>query len=603
MNLIMSNNSFFSKKEKAVFAVLAIVCFFVSLIATPFMFKEFQSPIIDFTSKILGRSLNASYWHDAILTRAKFTCIFGGVLGVAFVLLCKICFDENCDFKILFGPKFLVSDKKYFIAVALAFVIISGVRFYWFSYKQAFHVDEVFSIGIINRNEYGVWHGDRFFYKEKDYENNIPILGKTIKENAFFDSASILDGLKDLSHLYLYCNDPPHTGVYYMLQRLMFLGKRTCDIKMVFLRFFLLNYLIFIFSFYTMLLLLNKLSNSSILKIIILFASFMNPTSIGNAAFFRPFALQEFALILFAYIFSSFYLALKVGKPFASKKTFFQGSACLGFALVSEYFSIFFVVLLGAFIIIECLVNKRYSAIQFFISMFFVGFIVAKLFYPDFGIGFFDSRHDYSFQTILSNFSCAISATKGFVNDRFLPIPFFCFILLLDVTIFMFALKRNVQINPMTTIIVFCSVLFMFFCNYFAPYKYEIRYSAPVFVLFPLVVIPIFNIHGRIWEAFARIIQLCITLLIIHNSLPKTSNKKYIDHLYDMPSFKFNIDSSIPVVVKLPLDKAALYPYVNENQIYWFVNSLEDFDMARLNTKKFWYITSNQYVLTEEEKK
>ena len=585
--------SFFRQKKAVIFCrILGVLCFVAAFLSIPFMFQNLQEKVIAFGENLIGRNLNVSFWHKEILVRARYLFLLSIILGIGFFLLSIVCFDKNSSFSIKFGiDGIFYKNRKFLIAFIIAFSFIASIRVFWFSQKQSLHADELFEIGIINRNEYGFWRGDRFFYEEKDFEKGVPVNGLKIKENVFFNDGSLKDCLKDIIHLYICCNDNPHTDLYYILQRLAFLGTKTFNQKTIFIRSFILNFLIFIFSFYIMFLLVQKLTDNKFLQITILIASFANPASVSVALFFRPFILQEFALILFAYIFLSFYIAIKNKESVITKKAFIQGALVLGFTLVSEYFSLFFIALLGLSIILLCIRQKKIEAVSFFITMFFVGFIVAKIFYPDFGIGFFDSRHDYALVSIKDNLVSAFITSKNFINNNFIPFVIFLPLFIFNIISFMIFLKDNEYESSF--VLVVCTVIYIFLCNFFAPFKNIFRYVAPSSVFLPIILICLLKVKSNIKRFVLLIFQISILLIPVLRTIPFEQNRKYIEHLDDAPysvsHAEYNKNAAIPVVVEVPLIKWAVYPYVNENQLYYFTNSMDEVNYIK---DSFWYIST-----------
>lgn len=582
-----SNNANFSNKTIFLFHLCIIFCavFFIGSIL--FLFQNIQDLLIDFGDKVLGRALDRQNWYIVISQRAKYSSVFSLLLGLAFYLLSIVNFSNTSEANISFLPeKNLLHDKKFIITLIFLFTILSSLRFFWISQKKTFHIDEIYEFGIINRNEHGFWHGD-FFKTNKKYT------GKEIKEEAFFNDSSLKDSISDIIHLYLHCNDNPHTGLYYILQRLAFTGRKTFDFKEIVYRSFLVNLIISAFSFYFMFLLLSKIFKHKYLIILILLAAFGNPNTIGNCLFFRPFILQELNLIIFANIFSFYYLALENNQSYKTKKNFILSSVCLGFALVSEYFSLFFVGFFGLIILYMCIKNKKIEDILYFITMFFAGIIVAKIIYPDYGIGFFDDRASYS---MLENFITAIKSSIFIIDKYFMFFYLFASIFFCNFIVStIFRIRKNNTFMGLHFSIISVTLLFILIANYFAPFKYEARYTAPVFIYLPLIFIPFIQIQNSIITSILRIIHVILVFVIIYSSLPFGYNTKNIPHLDDaektISEVQYNKDSSIPVIITIPFAEWAVYPYLNDDQIYFFSENAEDFNEITKDLKTFWSIT------------
>ena len=582
-----SDNTKFSNKTIFFFRLCIIFCAVFFMGSILFLFQNIQDLLIDLGDKVLGRALDRENWYIVITKRAKCSIAFSLLIGIAFYLLTIIKFSNNSEARLTFSPENdFVHEKKFFTILVLLFVLLSSLRFFWISQKKTFHIDEIYEFGIINRNEHGFWHGD-FFETNKAYS------GKEIKEEAFFNDNSLKDTLSDVIHLYLHCNDNPHTGLYYILQRLAFTGRKTFNLKEIVYRSFLVNFIIFAFSFYFMFLLLSKILNEKFLIILILLAAFGNPNTIGNCLFFRPFILQELNMIIFAYVFVFYFLALENNQTYISKKNFIFSSICMGFALISEYFSLFFVGLLGLVIILNCFQKRRTDEILYFITMFFAGILVAKIIYPDYGIGFFDDRAPSSMS---ENLIAGIKTSVYLINKYFLNFYIFATLLICNVIYLIsskITLKEKSQISYHTWIIS-VALIFIFIVNYFAPFKYEVRYTAPVFVYLPLILIPFVKIKGKIKNIVIRSFQTLIILFIITTSLPVSKNGKNIPHLDDaqhtITQVNYNKDSSIPAIILLPYSEWAIYPYLNDNQTYYFAESNDEIETISSGLNKYWLV-------------
>ena len=571
-----------------IFKICAIACFAAFVLSALFLFDGVQERMIAFGQKLAGRTLDAEHWHKIIKMRTKFFMFFSLAIGAAFVLMSLLKFEPQSDFKLNFAlDKTLSSDKRFLIPAACVFILLSILQFYWLAQKKTYHIDELYEIGIVNRNEYGFWNGD-LFYSHKDFDSAVPYTGKEIKEKAFFDDGSIKDALSDSFHLYFNCNDGAHTGTYYILQRLAFLGAKTCNQAQIFLRSFALNYLLFALCFYFALLLFYKLTSSKFLTLVLLAAAFANPNAIGNVLFFRPFILQELGMLVFACVFVFHNQAIEAGMPISTKRNFVISSACVGLALVSEYFSLFFVAFLGLAAILQCVRFKRQKDIIYFADIFFAGIIAAKLLYLDYGLGFFDERTPTS---LMQSLVTGIKTSVVMLDKYFIAAPIFAALLAANCAL---ALAQKNKRHSSAQIVAGAALLWILACNFFAPFKFEPRYTAPAFVYLPLVLIPFFDAATKTKKSALACVQIVATILIASKSLPLASNAQSIPHLDDAhkthSSVQYNKTPDIPVVFFCPTNYTAIFPYLNDKQTYYFVDSIEDIEKIE-GLNEYWRVT------------
>ncbi len=272
------------------FRIFFSISAFLLLASCIFFVPAFRNLIISAAEKGLGRSLTRSVWHERMIHTETIAFVFLSVFSLYFFLFRKARFSEDkasfsfCGFSSLFSSlKQLFSARKFrLIPIVIVFAICSVFRFYWMNQKTGFHEDELYSIGICNRNSgvYGFWG--------RELETGRAYKGAEITGSAYFDSASLLDVANDVAHLWVNTKDSPHPNLYYIFLRVWFALKKTSDFKSIFIRASLLNYVFFIASF-IIFIRLTLLYTKNILALSLLaLIAFCNPASIGLSVFIRP---------------------------------------------------------------------------------------------------------------------------------------------------------------------------------------------------------------------------------------------------------------------------------------------------------------------------
>jgi len=335
------------KTFKTLFIVLAVLSFIASALFFLLLLSSVREHIIVLGEQYIGRPLTHEVWHERIRNHgiAHFVLFF--LYGIGFLFLPRVRFIAQGQKVPMWGyfKRLYASDKRFFATLIAVFCVISGVRWYWTLHKTGLHEDEIYTIGIVNRNEIGFWHCE-------DFDTNEFMTGKQIKQTVFFDDASIKDCLSDVLHLWVYTDDHPHPDLYYILLRLCFWGSGTYDLHTIILRGCALGFLFFCISFYFMCKTLSLLTTSKIQFVLLLFLTFLNPASIGLALFMRPYVMQEMSFVIFTYLFVCLYRYIQEQTPFTTKRNFIVGAIIIALTLLTQYFSLVYVGFLGLIILI-----------------------------------------------------------------------------------------------------------------------------------------------------------------------------------------------------------------------------------------------------------
>lgn len=544
--------------------------------------------IIDIAEKILGRDLNRVLWQAKlaqmliffIAGTLIFACIFQFIKLPVFEKLRIPLFNISESFK-------LFSNKKFLVFFILLFISLIGIRLYWISQKKSFHYDEVLSIAIANNNEYGFWSGENKFISKQEYS------GKTLKELTLWDDPSVKDSFHDIVRMYRATDDTPHTNFYYSLLRLWFTGIKTDNKDFIFRHGCTLNILFFAFSYFFMFILLSKLTDKPFIILLCLAISFLQPATISQTLFLRPYELQSTLFILFALLFIVSLQAINGGKIFETKKNFFIAAFILSLTALTGYFSLFFIAILGIVILHFAVKNKRSNTVSYFVYLFLIGLVFTQCLYLSYFVGPISYRGTEAlsklssaqvFQNLKESLFCLPFIFLG--RNIFLIAAYFISFILFIISIIQY--KKNPRQEPF---VLFCAVLIWCFITiYFAPYKTQ-RYVAPAFPLFSILVLSCFTKYS-----FTRFLSVLASIMFFLSVLPLQVKQGFtnitISHLDDehintLESIK---NKNIPVVITINSrwDICATFiPYLQDEQQCYFIDEISDIAPLPL-PQKFW---------------
>ncbi|MBQ3670229.1 MAG: hypothetical protein II921_01965, partial [Treponema sp.] len=469
------------------------------------------------------------------------------------------------------------------------------VRFYWLGEKSGWHEDELYTIGITNTNDIGFWH------TSDDFDRGVAYSGKDIKEAVFFNDGSLKDTIHDVVRLWINNDDNPHTDFYYILHRLAFFCTKTYDFKTICLRLGILHYILFVVSFYFLFLILSEFLESRISIILLLLASFLNPATIGLGLFFRAYIIEETMLVVFTYVFVVFYKAIREDETINTRSNLIKGAVAMALTLNSFYFSIIYVGFLGLAILALCWKKNKPKEAFFFITMFLSAFILTRVLYLDFGMGFYSGRYPSNF---LENMKTALLLVKTCISENYISFFALLAIFVLNVVSGIFgalgARKKDASLRPLQAffelpaIAFVCAFLWLIMISYFCPIKC-LRYCAPAFVYLCFAFVPMYRGEThRVSRILTIVVHALLVLNVVFLSFPSQKNHAHIEHIDDSnPTFSkadyFNHPEET-VFIQFGSSYEKILPYLNDSQTYYFVNG-EDEIGALKKSKTYWYIS------------
>ena len=490
------------------------------------------------------------------------------------------------------------------IILIAVYVLALGIRVYWFSQREGLHVDEGLTVALACYNSFMV---------TENYEYGKKYTGKELKEASLVSDASLKSALADVRSLWKDNRDPPHTNLYYTFLRLSLVGLKTGDIAPIVLRGSILNLLFFTVSFIFFFSLMRLLFDGyKLLQYAATFCAFMSTATISNTLFLRPYQIQEMLFIIFCY-----YFVLSIGwrkyilhenKLYISVKPIVFMSLITAVTLMTGYYALIFIGLLGLYAVYLLCRNKTFIEIPFYFVVLCLGILFAQILYPKYVSGFFSYRGQETIRTIsgnmLENIRASTASAGTLLHKHFFSYPVIALSVLCLAYIVVLLIReqkliglvqelRGKKTHTRSTLqkiawyIFIASVLFLFIVLIIAPYK-VLRYGMPVFPFFVILPAMLINSIG----ARSRKIAACAMLLLCGCFALNAVRESKIENIFrDKPSgYVFIQDKDTPVYVVNAVwslwKYANLIPYVHDEQTYYFINWYEYFDEYRRTGQK-----------------
>ena len=464
-----------------------------------------------------------------------------------------------------------------FFILLILYSLVLGIRIYWLSQKNGFHVDEGLSVAIACYNDY---------MYTSNYEFNKEYTGKEVKEISLCDNDSLKNVLGDIYRLWKDNRDSPHTNLYYSFLRLSLAGLKTGDIKPIILRGGILNLIFFTISFAFFFLLMRLLfPDSKLLQFAATTCAFLSTATISNTLFLRLYQIQETMFIVFCYcFFKTFYLNKYVIHNdkllYINARIIFILSLIAAFTLLTGYYSIIFIGLFGLYVIFVNYKKQDYMEIKFYILTLFLGLLFAQVFYTRYYAGYISGRATQTASTLFSDFfvnlKSSMTAAVTLFHRHFFtwPVIIVCALCLIYL-VFLIPRKYKFLIQKPALYILMVSMIYSLIILYIAPYKI-LRYVMAVFPF--LVILPVMLLNS-----IGKKITIAIVLLLCAAFLKNALNQNNIENIdHNKPDeyyFSQNVDVPVFVFNKSPWKYADLVPYFNDEQVYYFIDKYEDIDL------------------------
>ncbi len=261
----------------------------------------------------------------------------------------------------------------------LVFAAAVGVRIHWIQQKENFHCDESMSVMLCS-------------YTDWKFENGKIFSGREFKDIAYANDAGVKDLAKDIFHLRENNRDYCHTNFYYSLLRVALYGADTTNMQAVIERGFALNLALFSVAFVFLVLLLRELFSGKLAIVSGLVAGTLCTGTISMSMWIRPYDLSLATMLLFAFVFVRCVKTYRNGESLFSWKNLWLLAVVVAGTLLSVYFAVVAVVLLGVVLCGWAWKNVGKSELPFLASVFVLGVTIATAIYPNYPLGFLVGR-------------------------------------------------------------------------------------------------------------------------------------------------------------------------------------------------------------------
>jgi hypothetical protein len=364
--------------------------------------------------------------------------------------------------------------KLAFLYPAVALFLCLCTYLHWIPQKQGFHIDEALSL---------IFSECKFDLVPQLNEHNGSYSGKELKKRLWSPENS---AYSDICQLRNDNKDQPHTNMYYSILRLCLVGADGSDERDLINRGCGLNIIFAMFSFFFLYRLLKSLYCDEQVIAVTLLAAFICASSLSNLLFIRPYKLQETLFIALTYVFVKIYRTIESGNIKYKYKEILVFAFLLALVLLSGYFAIGYVALLGGVLLLRCVQKKQ--PMRPLMAAFTLSLFVVLLIYPKYFDGFFCYRASEIYAGLFGAENsgggllktCCKAIEQLFSN--FLA-PFFLIIL---IPLFKISLNKASISDKIILIVLACATIWLIVVFYIAPYK-DYRYIMAVFPIFALI--------------------------------------------------------------------------------------------------------------------
>ncbi len=461
--------------------------------------------------------------------------------------------------------------------LCISCLLCVAVSTYYFTLRGGLHLDESLSLILSSYSDYG-W--TKVFTNEN-------VTGSQLRQLVWFGDTSISGTANAIINLWIDNRDSPHSNLYYSALRLWFVGFDVNQEPYNFMwRAFYLNLLIAVGCCYLLFNVTFKLFKNAILSSILVVLAICNDVSVSNVIYLRPYLLQT--LLVFAYIYST----ISILQDFRIKKTVtFKYALSTSLALLSGYFAIIFVAILGSFSLAIAFHNfNKKDVLKFCYSYLPFTAVLSLLIYPPYFF-VFGNRQEEAVSKLGSVWENIISSANSvdiWGNAFAFPLTS-CAISIVLALFHYFKVKDNesrLRISIQLSLLV-SAILWLLLVEFFAPYK-TARYVYPVI---PLLAIS-FGIICDFISTFSRKMGLIFVLIISAACLSTSFTGKNVEYLYpdryyDCSRFK---NDRLAIVTTQPWALAVSAECFDSKTKYSLYSSIENIDLTRFD-----------YIITQEE--
>ncbi|WP_165042448.1 hypothetical protein [Dysgonomonas sp. ZJ709] len=465
--------------------------------------------------------------------------------------------------------------RSFWFWVLLVFVLATGIRCLKFIDKEHLFLDEHLSVILSTYNTYG--------WTEEFKDDSTVYTGRELKAILLSDDNSLKSIFQDVRSLRNSTRDDPHTNLYYSFLRISFWGADTTVFDQILMRGFILNLLLFACGFFLLCGLSRKLFSNKILVICTLAIAFLNPASIANTLFFRPYQLQETILVLFSFVFVLCYLSIQDRVRFDTWKNMLLIAIATALVFLSGYFAVFYVIILGFALVFFSYKKKQKYNISFLICTLVLSYIFVLTVYSNYNSFLIAERGTQAIEKlggdgVIENILLSIEGLAKELCSFFLDIYSVGVLVLSVAFVFMQRRKGNNQDvkSFLPLLLSGCALFWILIVFILAPYK-AIRYGVsalPIVSLFIPFVLSYFDSRKQ---------QFLFVLFFVF-TLSKGILKD--DIYWGIPYVKVNCveNQKVPMLIvnsdsigQAPWVQALLIPYWADDRIVEFSSEKDSF--------------------------
>ena len=293
--------------------------------------------------------------------------------------------------------------------LVLLFVLGAGTRCYYITNKTFVHVDESASITLSTYTAPG-W--------SEHFAEGVEYTGDDLRRLSYSVKPGLAGLASDLAHLRMDNRDLPHTSLYYSLLRVALVGMDKWDTNSLMLRGGILNLLFFSVAF----VILYKLARMTygedkLLVLTALAVATLNPATLSSALLVRTYELQAMLLALTAWLVLGYTKRIEEGLPCPDYKTFLLHGLSVALCLLSGYFALFYIALLGALLIVFAILRSQQCYIPYFSCLLLLALVIAWAIFSPFLLGLFLDRGAEASQKISLTY---ITNNTLYILDKFI---------------------------------------------------------------------------------------------------------------------------------------------------------------------------------------
>ncbi len=286
----------------------------------------------------------------------------------------------------------LIKENKFYICLAVIFIIALSLRLYAIHNKTTLTFDDPSSYVVITQNNYFRNYTFKYNWSDLRFEYSRNYTAYEMKK-ALFECRSDLKSIwEDLVSLHFFTIDRQHPNLYYSILRIWSSGVDFSSQKDIILRGCYLNLIFFPLTFFFLYKLLNLINPDRSFVALGLFFAFVTTGGISNTMLIRPYPMMECFFILIIYLFVNMYNSIDKDFDFSIKRILF-GSFCFALMLLSHYYSIFLVLFISIAITIKCIQSKNINFLRNYYIMIGLALLLVWLFCPLYFVNFKTMEH------------------------------------------------------------------------------------------------------------------------------------------------------------------------------------------------------------------